>query len=267
MADIIQPQMGLNFEQVWAALMENRLQLKETDQQLKETDRLIRESKAETDRLIRESKAETDQQLKETGRLIRELRDDNKETDRQMKETDKQMKETDKQMKETDKQMKETDKQMKETDRQMKELQKSMGYLSNRFGELAEHLVLPNIVQKFNALNYHFHDIAKERKFYNPETGQIAAEFDILLENQAYSIGVEVKTKPAERDVRDHIRRLEFLRRHKDQLGDKREIRGAIAGAIMPKGVREEALRVGLYVIEQAGDTVRIEEPKQIRNL
>ncbi|MHB9290997.1 hypothetical protein Holit_00067 [Hollandina sp. SP2] len=213
MADIIQPQMGLNFEQVWAALMENRLQLKETDQQLKETDRLFRESKAETDR------------------LIRELRDDNKETDRQMKE-----------------------------------LQKSMGYLSNRFGELAEHLVLPNIVQKFNALNYHFHDIAKERKFYNPETGQIAAEFDILLENQAYSIGVEVKTKPAERDVRDHIRRLEFLRRHKDQLGDKREIRGAIAGAIMPKGVREEALRVGLYVIEQAGDTVRIEEPKQIRN-
>ncbi|MHB9290995.1 hypothetical protein Holit_00065 [Hollandina sp. SP2] len=280
MADIIQPQMGLNFEQVWAALMENRLQLKETDQQLKETDRLFRESKAETDqrmketdRLIRELRDDN----KETDRLIRELRDDNKETDRLIREskaeTDQRMKETDRLIrelrddnKETDRQMKETDRQIKETDKQMKELQKSMGYLSNRFGELAEHLVLPNIVQKFNALNYHFHDIAKERKFYNPETGQIAAEFDILLENQAYSIGVEVKTKPAERDVRDHIRRLEFLRRHKDQLGDKREIRGAIAGAIMPKGVREEALRVGLYVIEQAGDTVRIEEPKQIRN-
>ncbi|MDR2392943.1 MAG: hypothetical protein LBD93_02130 [Treponema sp.] len=206
MEELIQPQMGLNFEQVWAAFMETR-------QQLKETDRLFRESKAET------------------NRLIRELRDDRKETDRQIKE-----------------------------------LQKSMGYLSNRFGKLAEHLVLPNIVQKFNALHYQFHDIAKERKFVNPETGRVAAEFDILLENDAYSIGVEVKAKPAEKDVTDHISRLEFLRRHKDKLGDKRAIRGAIAGAIMSEAVRLEALRLGLYVIEQAGDTVRIEEPNQLRS-
>jgi hypothetical protein len=202
--------MGLNFEQVWAAFMENRQQMKETQQ---ETDRLIRESKAETDR------------------LIRELRDDNKETDRLMKE-----------------------------------LQKSMGYLNNRFGELAEHLVLPNIVQKFNALHYHFHDIAKERKFVDPHTGRVAAEFDILLENDTYSIGVEVKTKPTEKDLRDHISRLEFLRNHKDKRGDTRSIRGAIAGAIMPDAVRIEALRLGLYVIEQSGDTVKIEEPNQLRS-
>ncbi|MHB9293716.1 hypothetical protein Holit_02846 [Hollandina sp. SP2] len=37
MADILQPQMGLNFEQVWAALMENRLQMKEARQQMKGT--------------------------------------------------------------------------------------------------------------------------------------------------------------------------------------------------------------------------------------
>ena len=30
MAELIQPQMGLNFEQVWAALMEDRQQMKET---------------------------------------------------------------------------------------------------------------------------------------------------------------------------------------------------------------------------------------------
>jgi hypothetical protein len=45
MEELMQPQMGLNFEQVWAA-------------------------------------------LQETGRLIRELRDDSKETDQRMKETD-----------------------------------------------------------------------------------------------------------------------------------------------------------------------------------
>jgi hypothetical protein len=153
---------------------------------------------------------------------------------------------------------------MKETDRNMKELQKSMGKLGNRFGELAEHLVIPNIVEKFNALHYHFKDTSKERKFRDPETGRIEAEFDILLENSTYSIGVEVKIKPDEKDVAEHMLRLEYLRSYKDKEGDKREIRGAIAGAIMPEGVRREALRVGMYVIEQSGDTVKIEEPPQI---
>jgi hypothetical protein len=32
----------------------------------------------------------------------------------------------------------------------------------------------------------------------------------------------------------------------------------------MPDAVRQEALRAGLYVREQSGDTVRIEEPDQI---
>jgi hypothetical protein len=36
MAETIEPQMGLNFEQVWAALMENRRQMQETDRQMKE---------------------------------------------------------------------------------------------------------------------------------------------------------------------------------------------------------------------------------------
>jgi hypothetical protein len=153
-----------------------------------------------------------------------------------------------------------------ETARQLKELQKSMGYLNNRFGELAEHLVLPSITHKFNALGYHFDDIAKERKIVNPETGQTAAEFDILLENESYSIGVEVKSKPTERDIQDHIRRLEFLRSHKDKRGDRRTIQGAIAGAIMPESVRQAALQAGLYVIEQSGDTVQIEKPQQIHS-
>ncbi|MDR1956065.1 MAG: hypothetical protein LBQ30_04350, partial [Treponema sp.] len=72
--------------------------------------------------------------------------------------------------------------------------------------------------------------------------------------------------KPTEKDVAEHIKRLEFLRSHKDKNGDKREIRGAIAGAIMPEAVRRAALGAGLYVIEQSGDTVRIEEPRQIRS-
>jgi hypothetical protein len=145
-----------------------------------------------------------------------------------------------------------------------KDFNRRVGHLDNRFGELAEHLVAPNIVKKFNALGYHFNDVAKERKFYR-EDGTLAAEFDILLENGETAVGVEVKAKPNERDIEEHIERLGFLRSRKDELGDKREIHGALAGAIMPESVRRATLRAGLYVIEQSGDTVRIEEPDEVR--
>jgi hypothetical protein len=83
--------------------------------------------------------------------------------------------------KETERLLKESG---EETDRRMKALQKSMGDLSNRFGELAGHLVVPNIVDKFNALVYHFKDVCRERKLFR-EDRAAGAEFDILLENGA----------------------------------------------------------------------------------
>jgi hypothetical protein len=198
MDEAIQPQMGLNFEQVWAALMETR-------RRQEETDRLIKESQQETARLI------------------------------------------------------------KENAKQMKQFRSDMGDLGKRFGELAEHLIIPNLTDKFNTLNYHFKFATANSKFFNDETRQVEAEFDILLENGDYIIGVEVKTKPNVKDVSDHIKRLAVLKRYKGEEESKKVIRGAIAGAIMPKNVREAALEAGMYVIEQSGDTVKIEEPPKIR--
>jgi hypothetical protein len=202
MDEVAQPQMGLNFEQVWAALMESR---REFDRRMQETDRLIKESQQETARLI------------------------------------------------------------KENAKQMKQFHSDMGDLGKRFGELAEHLIIPNIAEKFNALGYHFKFATANSKLFNDETRRVEAEFDILLENGGYIIGVEVKTKPNRKDVDDHIKRLALLRKYKNEEGDKKVIQGAIAGAIIPKNVREAALEAGLYVIEQSGDTVKIEKPPAIR--
>jgi hypothetical protein len=135
--------------------------------------------------------------------------------------------------------------------------------LGNRFGELAEHLVSPNIVQKFNALGFHFDDISGLRQVIEDEgSGQRIAEFDIILENRESVIGVEVKTKPSYDDVSDHVQRLKTLRLSRDKKGDKRKIHGALAGAIMPDSVRTAALKAGLYVIIQTGDTVKIDVPE-----
>jgi hypothetical protein len=72
---------------------------------------------------------------------------------------------------------------------------------------------------------------------------------------------VEVKTRPRAGDVEHHIKRLEILREHKDRRGDRRNIRGAIAGAVFPKDAKEATLAAGLYVIEQSGDTMKISVP------
>jgi hypothetical protein len=197
-AQIREPQMGLTFEKVWAALMELREESKETDQRLKETDRLIRELREES---------------KETGRLVRET-------------------------------------------------SKSVGGLNNSFGELAEHLVAPNIKEKFNALGYHFKGLAENQRIEN-EQGQIIAEIDILLENSGYIVAVEVKSKPKNADIDNFAKRLEVLRKYKDENNDKRRIRGAIAGAVFHDPVKNAALKAGFYVIEQTGDTVKINVPEE----
>jgi hypothetical protein len=186
------------------------------------------------------------------------------ETDRQLKETDRQLKETDRQLKETDQYIKETARQMKENGERLektlnKTINKALGKLGNRFGELIEHLIVPNIVEKFNALGYHFDEVSQNREILRSDGAD--AEIDALLANEEYSIAIEIKSKPNEDDVLRHIRRMEILREHADKHHDTRKLRGAIAGAIMSKEVRNFALKTGFYVIEQSGDTVEIDVP------
>ncbi|MDR0652720.1 MAG: hypothetical protein LBG12_05370 [Synergistaceae bacterium] len=203
--------------------------------------------------MFQESDRRMQKLSEETDLKIQELIQYSKETDRQ---TDLKIQELIQHSKETDRQMKETDRQMKETDRQI-------GKLGNRFGELAEHLVSPNIAQKFNALGFRFDEISELRQVIKDESsGRTIAEFDILLENGESIVGVEVKSKPSYDDVDDHMQRLKILRQSRDKKGDKRKIHGALAGAIMPDSVRTAALKAGFYVIVQTGDTVKIDVPE-----
>jgi len=193
--------------------------------------------------------------------LLREVAEAKKETDRQMKkdaeEWRERQKEIDRRMKETDRQMQETRLQMKETDRRMKETDKKIGELGNRFGELAEHLVAPNIMEKFNALGFTFETIHHSSRIKD-RSGNSVAEIDLILENDDMVIAIEVKSKPARSDIKEHIRRMEVLRRRADARSDKRKLIGAMAGAIMSGELRNHIIQNGFYAIEQTGDTVKI---------
>jgi len=163
---------------------------------------------------------------------------------------------------ETDLRFQETDLRFKETERIVKENSRQIGQLGNRFGELAEHLVAPSIREKFNALGFHFTQTARDLETRDPQSNRVIAETDILLENGDLAIAVEVKSKPLQKDVDEHLERMEVLRQTADRRHDQRKFRGAIAGAIMSDAVRQYAIKAGLYVIEQTGDTVKITIPE-----
>lgn len=165
---------------------------------------------------------------------------------------------------ETDRRFKETDRKFQETREQMKETDRIIGKLGNRFGELAEHLVAPNIKEKFKVMGFTFEQISQNIEISEAASGR-ETEIDILLENGDVVIAVEIKSKPLEKDIDEHIERMAILRRRADVRHDTRKFQGAIAGAIMVNSVRDYAHKAGFYVIEQTGDTVKINIPPDFK--
>ena len=159
----------------------------------------------------------------------------------------------------------EIDRQMEKTDRQMKRLNKQMGDLHRKFGQIAEHLVAPGIAKRFNELGFHFDSVSPGGHKILDEQGNTKAEVDILLENGDYIVAVEVKTTPVVKDVEHHTRRLEILREHRSRRRDYRKIQGAIAGAIFSREAKDAVIEAGMYVLEQSGDTMKMEIPKDFK--
>jgi hypothetical protein len=171
-----------------------------------------------------------------------------------LRKTARLQEETAQQMRETDKRLEE---QMRETD---KRLERQLGRLGNRFGEMVEHMVMPNLVKKFGELGFTF---TKAYHFLlTDKENSVLAEVDAFLENGDKVMIVEIKTKPSIDDINDHMERMEKLREYADAHHDKRAYLGAIAGVVFNDSEKAYALKKGFYVIEPSGDTFNIIEPK-----
>jgi hypothetical protein len=147
-----------------------------------------------------------------------------------------------------------------ETDRQFKETERKISKLGGRLDELLEHLGAPNCLEKFNKLGYSFSRVGLDVRFVDAK-GAHLAEVDILFENGDVTLAVEVRSKLMIEDVKDHIARMEKLRQYAREHQDSRKLMGAVAGAVIPGESKAFALKNGFYVIEQAGDTVKIDVP------
>jgi hypothetical protein len=183
----------------------------------------------ESDRRFREITEKADRRHEETERIFRESERRHEETDREVRQA-------------------------------LKEASRLVGNLSNKLGIVVEHLVLTNILEKFNELGYEFSKMGPNIRIEDKKKN-IIAEVDAMLENGDYALDIVVKTQLNVKDVDEHLERMDKLRRYADDRHDTRKFLGAVAGAIVADNVKEYALKKGFYVIKQSGDTVSIENP------
>jgi len=152
---------------------------------------------------------------------------------------------------------KETEKSQDLAWKAIRETQKNIGGLNNTLGSMVEHILTPNLPQKFKKLGYSFNRIAT----YKFAEG-VYAQIDGMLENGTQAVAVEVKTTLRQGDIDDHLLRMEKIRKYADEHGDNRQFMGAMAATITDETTRNYALKKGLFVIEPSGEDVKVIKPE-----
>ncbi|MEO5327044.1 MAG: hypothetical protein H7829_02255 [Magnetococcus sp. THC-1_WYH] len=239
-------------EDVWKAFLETDLRMKETDLRMKETGLQIKE----TNRMVREMFAETARLQAETAHLHAETTLRQQETERIIQETQ----ETARNNAETIlRQQQETDRQIQKTSQEIekvnKQLNKQIGKLGGRLGEFVEGLVAPACKTLFVQRGIPAHKVSRRMEAELP--GDRHIEIDLFVVNTDATILVEVKSKLTVEDVRDHLTRLGTFKEFFPEYADKRTM-GAVAAMVIEDQVLRFAIKNGLFVIIQAGETLKL---------
>jgi len=239
-------------EEIWEILRSIAEQQKENERRWKEEiDQRERED-AKREAARREEEAK-----REVARSEEEAKQREEDAKRREEETQKEAN--------REKEWKRLSEMFDKTGHRIKENDKRVGGLGRSYGKLVEHLVGPGVIKRFGEHGYHFNDIKKQRHKLYDENGNEETEIDLLLENADTVIAVEVKSRPDREEtyLGRHLVRVEIMRAHAKKEGwDGKRILGAIAGAIFDTPVRNATLKAGFFVIEQSGETMRMNIPE-----
>jgi hypothetical protein len=170
--------------------------------------------------------------------------------------------ETAEQMKETDRQLKETKELIANNAREMEALRKTVervtanvGGLNRSMGELIETFIAARLWEKFPAYNL---KRAYQRVPIFDENNRTMTDIDILLSNTDTVMAVEVKRQlDDKRDVDDHLKRMERIRKYPPAEVAGKKLVGAMAGGVVDDDTRRYAYESGFFVLELTGDTVQ----------
>jgi CRISPR/Cas system-associated exonuclease Cas4 (RecB family) len=141
-------------------------------------------------------------------------------------------------------------------DHEMRQLAKKVGDITDTLGKFAQEQVRPRLVQLFREQGIIMDEI--HPNVVVEKEGLDYLEIDLLLVNTIYSVVVEVKNTLRQKDVDEHILRLEKLQEFPTKVIKGTKMYGAVAGMIVNKEVERYAIKKGLYVVKPKGDSVEI---------
>ncbi|MBE8995226.1 DUF3782 domain-containing protein [Microcystis aeruginosa] len=188
-------------------------------------------------------------------RLLAELVEAQKETERCFQETERRFQETERVLKE---QSLETERVLKEqslkTDRQITRLSQEIGNLGGKWGRFVENMVAPACETLFLNRQIPVHQVSQRvRKRLDGKT----LEIDVLVTNENHVLVVEVKSSLSVDDVKELIKNLTEFRQFFPEYNHK-QLYGAVAGIEIEEGADKYAYRQGLFVLAQRGENVAI---------
>ncbi|MCA2631862.1 MAG: DUF3782 domain-containing protein [Microcystis sp. M20BS1] len=188
-------------------------------------------------------------------KLLAELVEAQKETERCFQETERRFQETERILKE---QSLETERILKEqslkTDRQITRLSKEIGNLGGKWGRFVENMVAPACETLFLNRDIPVHQVSQRvRKRLDGKT----LEIDVLVTNENHVLVVEVKSSLSVDDVKELINNLTEFRQFFPEYNHK-QLYGAVAGIEIEEGADKYAYRQGLFVLAQRGENVAI---------
>ena len=161
---------------------------------------------------------------RETDRLIRELRDSGRETDRRMQETDRRM---------------------QKTDRMIQELGKKIGGLGDKFGYFTEGMALPSM-ERLLTERFGMENLSPRHRVRRSGCEQ---EYDVLAWANGevnMAIVVEVKSRVKSEAIGQLVQQLQTLGEMLPELSGKTRL-GILAGIDWDAGVEKAAQAAGLY--------------------
>ena len=179
--------------------------------------------------------------------------------DRQAKEFHQRLLESDRNMEKSRIEFNEIlKKSHKESEKSRKDFNKRLGQITGTWGKFVAEMVKPKIMELFKGKG-----IPIKTSFQNVVgllDDKMYYEIDLLLINSKIAVAVEIKSSLSVDDVKEHLERLEKIRKIQPERIDLRDatLMGAVAGMIVENDADKYAYKQGLYVLRQKGNLVEI---------
>jgi tetratricopeptide (TPR) repeat protein len=235
---------------------------KKSKAEWRRSDEAFRKRMEESDATFRKNIEKTEAEWRKSDAAFKismeVLRKEQKEADEAFR---KSMEDFKKKSEESDaafqKRMEDINKKGEEADAKLKkDWDKKMGEVYNRLGDIAEYTFVPEaILEKFKDMGYEFDNYYRRQRIFDRD-GKVRAEYDIVLCDGDTVVIVEIKIVFRQEQVDKFMRKLSEAANEKYK---GKKIIGAVAGIEIASEVKNYALARGIYVIEQAGEDIKID--------